>query len=132
MGKIISLEEKIIKDCFLSTSKILINAKKDYNLNVSVTLMQLEILIGECYQLYKKKKVIYQYLEDMNLCFNDCIANALEQYRPIEIDQEYLMEHILFCQFFASPIEISQQDVKKTIDRAKCKMKIKKGANNGK
>lgn len=125
MKKIVNLDDKVKDKCYEDVSEM-IEGLSDYDIAVEVKPAEVKIILQELYDLYKEKAIIYQYLDDMSIYFNDIMVSAIEEEHSLT--KEFLFDNLSFCQFLQTPVEIEQTDMESTLEKAKMKIKELGGA----
>lgn len=78
MGKIISIVDREKRYC---SEKILdiVNILDDYDVEFRIDREEILLILSDLYDLYLKKEIAYQYLEDMLLYFNEICKEISEE-----------------------------------------------------
>ena len=125
--KIIDLNEKK-KEFTFSKIEEMLDALRDYDIKVSLTLEELKIIYDELFNLYLEKGIIYEFKEDILTYFNEIICLALEE-KEKDFSATYVRNGFLFCQHLMSPMEITKKDINKSLAKANKKIKSRRLVN---
>ncbi len=121
--KIININTKK-KELIFERIESMLEDLKDYDIIISLSKEQLQVLLEELFNLYQRKKIIYEFEEDILRYFNEIIVMALEE-KEKYFSYDYVKKGIIICQSILSPVEISSKDIKKVL------IKSARRQNNG-
>lgn len=119
MGKIISFVER---EKSYSSEKILeiINILDDYDVEFMIDIEEILLILRDIYDLYLKKEIAYQYLEDMLLYFNEICLEVSEEKRVFDLDS--ICNGLMGCYELMAPIGIEREDFDDVIQKVKVKI----------
>lgn len=119
MGEIVDFERKKKKFYYAEILSI-INTLDDYEVDICVNPADVVIILDELYELYKKKEISYQFLEDMILYFNEICVEVSEEY--YSLTNEELFNGLINSYDLYNEVEISREEMISCVNRAKIKV----------
>lgn len=119
MGKVISLVERRKKQCADEILEI-INILEDYDISIYIKQSDILFILNELYNLYLEKQIIYQFLEDMQLYFNEICRDILEENEVLDFSS--LSNGFMGCYDLMVPIGIEKEEFSKVFQKAKAKI----------
>lgn len=119
MGEIVDFERKKKKFYYAEILSI-INTLDDYEVDICVNPADVVIILDELYELYKKKEISYQFLEDMILYFNEICVEVSEEY--YSLTNEELFNGLINSYDLYNEVEISKEEMISCVNRAKIKV----------
>lgn len=119
MGEIVDFERKKKKFYYAEILSI-INTLDDYKVDICVNPADVVIILDELYELYKKKEISYQFLEDMILYFNEICVEVSEEY--YSLTNEELFNGLINSYDLYNEVEISREEMISCVNRAKIKV----------
>lgn len=131
MTQIIYLKDKIIEKCYENIISLFMETTAETELEVEVTAKEIKILIQNLYSLYQEKRIIHQFLENMNIYFASTLDKALDDPSSPVITSEYLIDNLMNFQWMMSPVEIEPQETYQVLQKAAKKINDIGGIKSG-
>lgn len=119
MGEVISLVDRQKEYCF---DKILdvINILDDYDVEIDISKKDILLILNDLYDLYLEKKIVYQYLEDMLIYFNEICGDIAYDDEVFDVDS--ICNGIIGCYELMVPLGIEREDFRKVLKKVKAKI----------
>lgn len=126
MGKIISIVDREKRYC---SEKILdiINILDDYDVEFRIDREEILLILSDLYDLYLKKEIAYQYLEDMLLYFNEICKEISEEEKVFDLDS--ICNGLLGCYELMVPIGLEREDFDDVVQKVKVKINKRRKAD---
>lgn len=119
MGKVISMTEKRKRDSFAKIFEV-IDILDDYDVVIDIDREDIILILDSLYDLYSKKKMAYQYLDDMLLYFNEIARDVVIEEIAFDIDS--ISNGLVGCYQLMMPIGIDEQEIIEVMDKVKVKL----------
>lgn len=126
MGKIISIVDREKRYC---SDKILdiINILDDYDVEFRIDREEILLILSDLYDLYLKKEIAYQYLEDMLLYFNEICKEISEEEKVFDLDS--ICNGLLGCYELMVSIGLEREDFDDVVQKVKVKINKRRKAD---
>lgn len=126
MGKIISIVDREKRYC---SEKILdiINILDDYDVEFRIDREEILLILSDLYDLYLKKEIAYQYLEDMLLYFNEICKEISEEEKVFDLDS--ICNGLLGCYELMVSIGLEREDFDDVVQKVKVKINKRRKAD---
>ena len=126
MGKIISIVDREKRYC---SEKILdiVNILDDYDVEFRIDREEILLILSDLYDLYLKKEIAYQYLEDMLLYFNEICKEISEEEKVFDLDS--ICNGLFGCYELMVPIGLEREDFDDVVQKVKVKINKRRKAD---
>ncbi len=95
---------------------ILDSLEDDYDVYVDVSITDIQRLVDTFYDYYVKKRIVYDFVDNMIRHFHDIAIEILESMgEEFVFDWDYLLKRFQFYELLESCIEVDPNDTKKMI-----------------